>query len=248
MVERELPKLKGMSLGDGSPPRFAHSTVCPAGRTETGRDRQGRFWRPARSLAVRSFALAIALLLVGAATATARTIIWPDPSPHAHAYQRWVNKSRMPTPDRVVRVAADMGECGEWAHAWGCAWMSGPWRVVVRPLKSPWRERMTLYHELHHLLDRGYYTAENRRWIKDRLGFAGYAWDEELPPDPRSALSPGRIVPEEAAAELYAECSYYPRRFIRTFGPDPTDYGVWPPRLKLSVCGYMRRAYRRGPA
>lgn len=248
LVERELPKLKGVSLRDIPPARSPHFTVCPAGRTATRRDIPGHSRRPARSLTVRSLVLAMVLLLAGTATATARTIVWPDPSPHAHAYQRWINKSRMPTPDRVVRVGSDMSECGEWAHAWGCAFMAGPWQVVIRPIRSAWRERMSLYHELGHLFDRHYLTAENRRWLRARLGMSAYHWDQVIPPRPHSALAPERLVPQEAVAELYAECSYYSRRFIRTFGPDPTDYGVWLPRLKLSVCGYMRRAYRRGPA
>lgn len=194
---------------------------------------------------VAGLALIAAALAAGATSARAQTIVHPDPAPHAHLYQRWVNKSLMPTPDKVVRIHAGMSRCGQWRSAFGCSSLEEDW-IAVRPLakRRRWNERMTLWHELGHIFDRTYYTVENRRWLGNLLGYRGRAWDEEIT---GTRAMNNRVVPEEAAADLYMFCSNYPAKAIRYLGGDDLGYGWWPARKILRGCGYMRRAYQRGP-
>lgn len=191
---------------------------------------------------------AAGLAVLATSGADARTIVHPDPSPRAHLYQPWVNRAHVPTPAAVVPVRADMGACGEWRTAFGCANMSGPVEIVVRPLgaRRGFAERSILYHELGHVFDRLHLSDGDRAWFTRRLKVDAAAdwWAEPTGWAPLGV----RLVPGEAFADLYAMCAEYPRRFLRYRGGTDEGYGWWPRRTVLAGCARIERVYGRAAA
>ena len=178
----------------------------------------------------------------------ARTIAWSDRGYHGHLHQRWLNKSKMPTPATIVRVKDTTTDCGDWkGSVRACAYKEdGRYTISLRPMVSKFQEVMTLYHEVGHVFDWMYLTDENRRWFTSLFRMSGQTWysaDVDV-----NAVTGERSLatPSEAFADLYMECSYYTRGFIKFYGKDWTTYGIWGPRLKMKGCRYMERIFRRG--
>lgn len=103
----------------------------------------------------RAFLIAVALLVLGASEAHARTTI--DCEGCSAPYQRWVNRAHVPTPPTTLTVHVGMAgnPCGSTAQ--GCTDLTGIW--VPR---DPDEARFILLHELGHNVDANFLSEADR--------------------------------------------------------------------------------------
>lgn len=158
--------------------------------------------RPHRILAAWCGGLA---MLAAASPAAATTLIRPDGTPWGGTWQRWADQSLLPTPAGQVTFVPDRCPAyREDPESLGCAYLDQ--RVVYARRDHPQR-RLTLLHELGHLVEHEQATDQERAaWAASQ----GLAWGE---------------LARERFANAYADCarwlapSWWPARtcsFIRS--------------------------------
>lgn len=173
---------------------------------------------------------AAASFLVAPGHASASTSIRTESQTPSHLYQRWIDKSYVPTPVTFVVITDDLSICRN-RQVHGCAAVDYA-TIAVQPLWPKWVERDALMHELGHFFDRLHLSPENRRWLRKAFRFGpwrnqGQAWHRRG---------------EEAFATLYAICAVRPPRNIQT---TYNDFGLWKARKIRRGCGYIRRVGAR---
>ena len=136
----------------------------------------------------------VAAALVLAGNAVGATLMRPDGTPWGSTWQRWVDQSLLPTPAGAVTFIPD--RCPAYTlnpESVGCAYLEQ--RVIYARRDYPER-RLTLLHELGHIVEAEHATDEDRA-----------AWAAA------SGLTWGPIA-RERFANAYADCA-------RHHNPDP---------------------------
>lgn len=174
-------------------------------------------------------ALMVAAALSQADLAHARvlTAVSVSGQPMGGSYQRWIDRSRIPTVRGKVRLV--LTGCPARPRFVGCVY-SRRLHTIYLTRGAP-KMRSVLYHELGHLFDYRLLSGRERRAYKRRIGQSGRSWFGGLNP------------PAEQFAEGYALCARKGRIAHATRG----HYGFrTSPRRHASVCALIRRA--AGPA
>jgi hypothetical protein len=160
--------------------------------------------------------LAVLAIAAPAAPALASTTISPE-SGSSYPYQRWVDRSTMPTPDVELKVVEG-----------GCSWHHGdPGSCTYAEARTIWmttdrgRPKQSFFHELGHNFDYFELGAGERGPLLARMGLA-QPWRQD---GPRS--------PHELFAEAFQQCAT---------GHAGEGGVVGPARLKR-VCRQIRRSY-----
>jgi hypothetical protein len=185
--------------------------------------------------------IAVLAALVLAAAASAVTLVTPTGEP-ARLYQRWADRSHLPTPDRLLTVRvepcplqleaeAELGGFSQGVH--GCAVLDAYtmyFDPVTRGLYNYDRADL-LMHEIGHFVEMAVPQRVRSRFLR-LLGLpADQPWDG-VPDDHRT--------PSERFAEGYAMCARYP---ARSYNPGPNHHGYRPPsrRAHQAVCRMLSR-------
>jgi hypothetical protein len=170
----------------------------------------------------RHLALALLLLLAVAPAAHAVTIVGADGAPVFDPFQRWADRSAMPTPPGKVTVLLHTDVCGEAA---ACTTSLPP---------TIWfgtdADRGDFLHELGHQFDYSVMTDSARASFMRIVGREG-AW-----------RSSGANPTHERFAEAYRMCARDPRR------PDDSRMGyLYEPSVRQHrrVCALIERTAAR---
>ncbi len=119
-----------------------------------------------------------AILALGVSTAQAQTTIIAPPNA-SYPYQQWVDRAKVPTPNRSVQVVESSEPCSE--PSLGCTDGSTIW-IMVWPGEPV---VMTLYHELGHVFafehpDFRHYEDERFADIYARCALSRRIWPRVL--------------------------------------------------------------------
>ena len=166
-------------------------------------------------------------LTPGVAQARGLTLVKKNGKKVGGSYQRWADRSRIPTVRGRVRVL--LTGCPARPRLAGCVY-SSRLRTIYLVRGAP-RMRRVLYHELGHLFDFRLMGRGERRAYKRLIGQRGRGWFA------------GKNPPAEQFAEAYALCARTRRiaRAARGHYAFRTS-----PRRHAAVCALIRRA--AGPA
>lgn len=157
-----------------------------------------------RSRFYGAMVLAVALLAMPLAAASAHTTIIEPPGSH-FPYQRWVEEAKEPTPDITLTIIETNGADGCPVRALDYAACTSPSEGIIwisPEDASRVFPRQLFYHEIGHNVDGDMLTP----WMRERfmaLFNLGGEWRVEGEPPPYS--------PNEQFADVWAQCAYKPR-------------------------------------
>lgn len=192
-------------------------------------------------------ALFAVLACMGASQATASTTI-QTPEPTIFPWQRWVEESKMPTPDLTITLREEPCPGAPWVT--GCVNFE-QYEIYFKPnrilkMRDRSRRPLFLFHEVGHFFDREVLTDQLRDRFRAIFGLEGKPWDrarQKPPPGEPIAMHPG--PPMEKFAQGYAECALkgptiakrpaYPVRY--RYRPTPAQHAA--------VCRLVEDAWRR---
>ncbi len=174
---------------------------------------------------VLHFSLVVLAVLAVAPAAHAVTVVGTDGAPAFDPFQRWADRSAMPTPPGKVTIDLDTTRCD---GAVACT-TSLPPTIWFGPLA----DRGDFLHELGHQFDYNVMTDAARASFM-RIAHLGGPWRSESP-----------NPPHERFAEAYRMCAQNPRR------PDETQMGyLYEPTVRehRRACALIERTGRRPAA
>jgi hypothetical protein len=178
--------------------------------------------------------LAVAAIVVATALAPSSAfagvrLARADGTPVPQRYQRWVDRTAIPAPDRTVTL--HIAACpGGPAWAGGCAIPQVHEVYMLPHAAGP----HVLFHELGHVFDATELTTARRGGFQRIVGRPG-PWHGAPASDP----------PVEQFAEAYSLCARRPTIGEREFGM----YGYSPtPAMHRRVCALIARASGAGRA
>ncbi len=152
--------------------------------------------RPKRSATL----LALVLLLAFATTAPAVTLLINGDTPSVR-YQRWADRSRMPTPSGIVSLFVVDCPSLPAGTTMGCTDGTTVW---VSPSLAPIM-RIALMHELGHVLDGQRLTDPQRERFRRIWGRPPLPWADQLAPLPAGEQPNGLAGEQSSAAEWFAD-------------------------------------------
>ena len=177
---------------------------------------------------VKALAVAVVVLGLLAPGATAVELVKLDGSPVGGAFQRWVDRTQVPTAPGRVTLRRER-----------CGAVPACYRVDLRTVYLEPRDTRDLLHELGHDFDAQVMTWAARR----RFGV--------IMRDPRPWASPGAgsVVtdPQERFADAFLMCATESRTYGGIYQPMASDYEPTI-RQHRRVCSLIRRVATRARA